>query len=121
MVVEDGTTWLVGLSILAPGWTNSHDAGSSTAPSLAQPQSRLFVRLHHYADFIRVTVEVRFGAFYFFLLSNASSPAWAIFATHAPGQVGTYLEWLAVSRHLSGSVKNDHNRAYLEYPLLPTL
>lgn len=59
MVVQQGASWLIGLSLLAPGWFNGQADGSSAGLSLSLPQVRLFVRMRHYADFIRTTIEVR--------------------------------------------------------------
>ena len=57
VVTQQSTSWLVGLSLLAPGWGEEYTTSSAT-PSLSTAQIRLYVRLRHYADFIRTTVEV---------------------------------------------------------------
>ena len=55
-----GTPWLIGLSLLAPGWINVGQPSAGGSGSVgAAGQFRLYVRVRHYADFIRTTVEVR--------------------------------------------------------------
>ncbi len=54
-----GTPWLIGLSLLTPGWINVGQPSPPGSGSVgAAGQFRLYVRLRHYADFIRTTVEV---------------------------------------------------------------
>ena len=60
MAVVQGTPWLIGLSLLTPGWVNIGQPTAASSGSVnSAGQYRLYVRVRHYTDFIRTTVEVR--------------------------------------------------------------
>ena len=60
VAVVQGTPWLIGLSLLTPGWVNIGQPTAASSGSVnSAGQYRLYVRVRHYTDFIRTTVEVR--------------------------------------------------------------
>ena len=60
VAVVQGTPWLIGLSLLTPGWVNIGQPTAASSGSVnSAGQYRLYVRVRHYTDFISTTVEVR--------------------------------------------------------------